>query len=112
MPINNVVNVIGMPPLKVVPTWSPNNYNQICEACSRSTDRKQCERLPPMHQEVIGAPDEAVQPSMYFGTGLVTEFGFANAVGNTFKQGSLSALRTFGEAWGLMSASHAVCSSK
>eukprot|EP00959_Pyramimonas_sp_CCMP1952_P166667 3483451-Pyramimonas_sp.AAC.2 len=46
-------------------------------------------------QEVIGAPGEAVQPDQYFSTGLVTDFGFANAVGSAFKQGgSLRSLST------------------
>jgi len=47
-----------------------------------------------VYQEVIGAPNEAVQPSEYTSNGLVTEFGFSYAISNAVRNGQLASLRT------------------
>jgi alpha-amylase len=54
-------------------------------------------------QEVIGAAGEAVQPSMYFGLGQVSEFYYADYLDpNIINENKMIYLQTFGEAWGLM----------
>lgn len=54
-------------------------------------------------QEVIGAAGEAVQPSMYFGIGQVSEFFYADYLDdNVIPEGKMGYLQTLGEAWGLM----------
>ncbi|MFH8224512.1 carbohydrate-binding module family 20 domain-containing protein [Streptomyces sp. NPDC018057] len=53
-------------------------------------------------QETIGAVGEAVQPSEYYGTGDVQEFGYAYALKRVFDDENLAELRNFGEAWGLL----------
>lgn len=54
-------------------------------------------------QEVIGSTGEAVQPSMYYGDGEVTEFYYADDLdSNIIPENKLYYLQTFGETWGLM----------
>eukprot|EP01038_Epipyxis_sp_PR26KG_P015795 gene15795-21392_t len=54
-------------------------------------------------QEVIGASGEAVQPSMYFSLGQVSEFYYADYLdGNIIPENKMVYLKTFGETWGLM----------
>jgi len=54
-------------------------------------------------QEVIGATGEAVQPSMYFGLGQVTEFFYSDYLtDNIVPENKMQYLKTFGESWGLM----------
>jgi alpha-amylase len=54
-------------------------------------------------QEVNGAAGEAVQPSMYFGLGQVSEFYYADYLDpNIINENKMIYLQTFGEAWGLM----------
>jgi alpha-amylase len=60
-------------------------------------------------QEVIGSSGEAVQPSMYFGLGQVSEFYFADYLdANIIPENKMSSLHTFGESWGLMPDKYAV----
>ena len=63
---------------------------------------------PLIFQEVIDQGGEAVSASEYFGNGLVTEFKYSVELGNTFRNGSLSWLSNFGEAWGFMPSYQAV----
>ncbi len=63
--------------------------------------------------EVIGNPQEPIQPSHYFAisNGLVdvTEFGYGRELFGKFSSGGwLSDLRSFGETWGLLSSDRAV----
>mmetsp|Transcript_19187 Transcript_19187/g.26207 ORF Transcript_19187/g.26207 Transcript_19187/m.26207 type:complete len:334 (+) Transcript_19187:51-1052(+) len=54
-------------------------------------------------QEVIGSSGEAVQPSMYYSLGQVSEFYYADYLDtNIINQNKMVYLQTFGEAWGLM----------
>lgn len=54
-------------------------------------------------QEVIGSPGEAVQPSMYFGLGQVSEFYYADYLDdNIIPENKMKYLQSFGESWGLM----------
>lgn len=54
-------------------------------------------------QEVIGSTGEAVQPSMYYGDGEVTEFYYADDLdANIIPENKLYYLQSFGESWGLM----------
>lgn len=54
-------------------------------------------------QEVISGENEAVQPSMYYSTGEVTEFDYPRKLAPNFKEeGKLQYLSSFGESWGLM----------
>ncbi|MYR62776.1 glycosidase [Streptomyces sp. SID625] len=53
-------------------------------------------------QETIGAAGEAVQPSEYYGTGDVQEFGYAYDLKRVFDSENLAELRNFGAAWGLL----------
>jgi alpha-amylase len=54
-------------------------------------------------QEVIGASGEAVQPSMYYSTGQVTEFYYADDLDtNIINQNKMIYLQSFGESWGLI----------
>lgn len=58
--------------------------------------------------EVIGASGEAVQPSMYYNIGQVSEFYYADYLDNNVKpSGKMSYLSNFGESWGLMPDQHA-----
>jgi alpha-amylase len=60
-------------------------------------------------QEVIGGQGEAVQPDMYYGTGNVTEFYYADYLDdNIVPLGKMKYLQTFGEAWGLMPDKYAI----
>lgn len=63
---------------------------------------------PLVFQEVIDQGSEAVSAAEYQGTGLVTEFKYTTQLGNTFRNGQLSWLSNFGEAWGFMPSSSAV----
>ncbi|MCU7553674.1 alpha-amylase family protein [Alteromonas sp. ASW11-19] len=63
---------------------------------------------PLVFQEVIDQGGEAVSASEYFGNGLVTEFKYSVEIGNVFRNGSLSWLSNFGEAWGFMPSHQAV----
>jgi alpha-amylase len=59
-----------------------------------------------VNQEVIGSSGEAVQPSMYYYLGHVTEFGYANQMGNDVKyQGNMNNLQYVGN--GLMPTQYA-----
>merc|ERR1712166_1238137 len=59
--------------------------------------------------EVISGANEAVQPSMYYSIGQVTEFNFARQlVPNLLQEGKLGYLKTFGETWGFMPSANAV----
>ncbi|WP_420713240.1 carbohydrate-binding module family 20 domain-containing protein, partial [Streptomyces sp. Tu 6176] len=53
-------------------------------------------------QETIGAAGEAVQPSEYYGTGDVQEFGYAYDLKRVFDNENLAELKNFGTAWGLL----------
>lgn len=54
-------------------------------------------------QEVIGSTGEAVQPSMYYNLGQVTEFYYADYLDpNIINENKMIYLKTFGESWGLM----------
>jgi alpha-amylase len=60
-------------------------------------------------QEVIGADGEAVQPSMYYDNGQVSEFYYSDYLcGNIVPDNKLKYLETFGESWGLMPDKYAV----
>ncbi len=60
-------------------------------------------------QEVIGASGEAVQPSMYYGLGQVSEFYYADYLDtNIINENKMTYLQTFGESWGLMPNQYAV----
>lgn len=60
-------------------------------------------------QEVIGAQGEAVQPSMYYGNGQVSEFYYSDYLcDNIVPDNKLKYLETFGESWGLMPDKYAV----
>jgi alpha-amylase len=60
-------------------------------------------------QEVIGATGEAVQPSMYYGNGQVSEFYYSDYLcANTKNTNKMTYLQTFGESWGLMPDKYAV----
>ena len=63
---------------------------------------------PLVFQEVIDQGGEAISASEYTSAGLVTEFKYTTQLGNTFKNGKLAWLSTFGEAWGFMASSSAV----
>ena len=63
---------------------------------------------PLIFQEVIDQGGEAISSSEYQSTGLVTEFKYTTQLGNTFKNGSLAWLSTFGEAWGFLPSNSAV----
>lgn len=63
---------------------------------------------PLVFQEVIDQGGEAVGSAEYLSTGLVTEFKYTTKLGDTFKNGKLSWLSNFGEAWGFMPSSSAV----
>jgi alpha-amylase len=53
--------------------------------------------------EVIGSAGEAVQPSMYYSIGQVTEFYFSDYLCDNVKvENKMQYLKTFGETWGLM----------
>ena len=59
--------------------------------------------------EVIGSAGEAVQPSMYYTLGQVTEFAYADSLdANIIPQGKMIYLNTLGESWGLMPDSNAI----
>ena len=59
--------------------------------------------------EVIGATGEAVQPSMYYSLGQVTEFAYADNLDvNIINQNKMIYLNTLGESWGLMPDVYAV----
>ncbi len=60
-------------------------------------------------QEVIGAAGEAVQPKEYYSLGQVSEFNYASYLdANIIPENKMSALQSFGEAWGLMPENNAV----
>lgn len=63
---------------------------------------------PLIFQEVIDQGGEVIKSDEYFGNGLVTEFKYSTQLGNTFRNGQLSWLSTFGEGWGFMPSSKAV----
>ncbi|BDX07422.1 alpha-amylase [Planctobacterium marinum] len=63
---------------------------------------------PLVFQEVIDQGGEAVSAAEYTGTGLVTEFKYSTQLGNTFRNGQLSWLSSFGEAWGFLPSYQAV----
>jgi len=45
---------------------------------------------------------EQIKTTEYFGNGAVTEFKFGKELSRVFKDGKLSWLASFGEAWGMM----------
>lgn len=57
--------------------------------------------------EVIGAANEAVQPSQYTYMGPVTEFKYGTDVAGNFN-GQIKNLKTLGESWGLLASASAV----
>lgn len=60
-------------------------------------------------QEVIGSAGEAVQPSMYYSLGHVSEFYYSTYLtDNVIPENKMIYLKTFGEAWGLMPDKYAV----
>jgi alpha-amylase len=60
-------------------------------------------------QEVIGSSGEAVQPSMYYSLGQVSEFYYADYLdANIVVENKMNTLSTFGENWGLMPDKYAV----
>jgi alpha-amylase len=63
---------------------------------------------PLVFQEVIDQGGEPITSSEYQSTGLVTEFKYTTQLGNIFKNGTLSSLSNFGEAWGFLPSSSAV----
>lgn len=63
---------------------------------------------PLVFQEVIDQGGEVISASEYTGTGLVTEFKYSTQLGNTFRNGQLSWLSNFGEAWGFLPSYQAV----
>lgn len=63
---------------------------------------------PLVFQEVIDQGGEAVTAAEYQSSGLVTEFKYTTELGNTFRNGKLAWLSTFGEGWGFMASSSAV----
>ncbi len=63
---------------------------------------------PYIFQEVIDLGGEAIGASEYFQNGDVTEFKYSAEIGRVFKDGQLSWLEQYGEAWGFMSSSDAV----
>lgn len=63
---------------------------------------------PLVFQEVIDQGGEAISSGEYTDTGLVTEFKYSTKLGDTFKNGSLSWLKNFGEAWGFLPSANAV----
>ncbi|NCP63811.1 MAG: alpha-amylase [Paraglaciecola sp.] len=63
---------------------------------------------PLIFQEVIDQGGEAISAAEYTGNGLVTEFKYSVAIGNTFRTGKLAWLSNFGPAWGLMPSYQAV----
>ena len=63
---------------------------------------------PLIFQEVIDQGGEVVTAGEYTGNGLVTEFKFSTEMGNVFRNGQLSWLSNFGEAWGFLPSSSAV----
>lgn len=63
---------------------------------------------PFLFQEVIDQGGEAITSSEYTSSGLVTEFKYSTKLGDTFRNGQLSWLSNFGEAWGFLPSSSAV----
>lgn len=60
-------------------------------------------------QEVIGASGEAVQPSMYYSLGQVSEFYYADYLDtNIINENKMIYLNGLGESWGLMPDQYAV----
>lgn len=57
---------------------------------------------PYIFQEVIDLGGEAVSAYEYLNGGDVTEFKYSAELGNQFKNGQLSYLSSFGEAWGFL----------
>jgi alpha-amylase len=59
--------------------------------------------------EVIGGSGEAVQPSMYYNIGQVSEFYYADYLDtNIINENKMVYLQTLGESWGLMPDQYAV----
>ncbi|NET49275.1 MAG: ATPase, partial [Merismopedia sp. SIO2A8] len=61
-----------------------------------------------IYQEVIDQGGEPIQASEYFQNGDVTEFKYSVKLSETFFQGKLASLKTFGEAWDLMPSDSAI----
>jgi len=58
--------------------------------------------------EVIGSAGEAVQPSMYYSIGQVSEFYYADYLdANIIPENKMVYLQSFGESWGLMPSKYA-----
>ncbi|WP_232361473.1 alpha-amylase [Paraneptunicella aestuarii] len=63
---------------------------------------------PFLFQEVIDQGGEVITSGEYTSSGLVTEFKYSTKLGDTFRNGQLSWLSNFGEAWGFLPSSSAV----
>lgn len=63
---------------------------------------------PFLFQEVIDQGGEVITANEYTSAGLVTEFKYSTKLGDTFRNGQLSWLSNFGEAWGFLPSSSAV----
>lgn len=63
---------------------------------------------PLVFQEVIDQGGEAISAAEYVSNGLVTEFKYSVALGNTFRNGNLAWLSNFGQGWGFMPSYQAV----
>jgi alpha-amylase len=63
---------------------------------------------PLIFQEVIDQGGEAISAAEYVSNGLVTEFKYSVALGNTFRNGNLAWLSNFAEGWGFMPSYQAV----
>ncbi|WP_341938388.1 starch-binding protein [Marinimicrobium sp. C2-29] len=78
---------------------SPEDINAITARLNGS---------PYIFQEVIDLGGEAVSALEYINGGDVTEFKYSAEIGNQFKNGQLSNLNSFGEAWGFLGDDSAV----
>lgn len=63
---------------------------------------------PLVFQEVIDQGGGVISADEYTSVGLVTEFKYSTKLGDTFRNGQLSWLSNFGEAWGFLPSSSAV----
>lgn len=92
--LNDMVN-IGVKGFRIDASkhMSPTDINAITSQVSGN---------PYIFQEVIDLGGEAVSAYEYLNGGDVTEFKYSAELGNQFKNGQLSYLSSFGEAWGFL----------
>ncbi len=92
--LNDMVN-IGVKGFRIDASkhMSPTDINAITSQVSGN---------PYILQEVIDLGGEAVSAYEYLNGGDVTEFKYSAELGNQFKNGQLSYLASFGEAWGFL----------